>query len=390
MVTQMENKYFDFQRIIYPLTLSSFFSEYWGKQSLLVTRQNSNYYNNLFSFSDFDLILWSAKPSWGDIQLANNNKTDQWINYAMDLPNITNLMSAYKQGDTIILNDLQTKWKPLAFLCRDIEKLFNFWVNINLYLTPPKSQGLSAHFDTQEIFILQLEGTKRWFLYNKRDSKSLETNSTDLLCGNSQEYNLEPGDMLYIPEGVIHKAETEHNRSMHLTVGITTFRWATLLLSAVQIASEYDTQLKETLPIGFLNELNTQTITQEKLITLFEHLIKSIKIETVVEVLGEKFIKQLKTLQDTNFTALKDLQNINLNTIVKKCWGTVTQLIIRDNEICVRFPGNTVILPNTIESAIRFILNAEEFAINNIPGLTDSSKIILARRLIQEGLLIVV
>lgn len=36
----------------------------------------------------------------------------------------------------------------------------------NAYLTPPSNQGFTAHTDSQDVFILQLEGAKRWRVYN--------------------------------------------------------------------------------------------------------------------------------------------------------------------------------------------------------------------------------
>lgn len=36
------------------------------------------------------------------------------------------------------------------------------------YLTPPGTQGFAPHYDDIEAFVLQLEGKKKWKLYNAR------------------------------------------------------------------------------------------------------------------------------------------------------------------------------------------------------------------------------
>jgi hypothetical protein len=40
-----------------------------------------------------------------------------------------------------------------------------------MYLTPPGTQGFAPHYDDVEVFILQLEGKKRWRLYEPRTTQ---------------------------------------------------------------------------------------------------------------------------------------------------------------------------------------------------------------------------
>ena len=37
---------------------------------------------------------------------------------------------------------------------------------LNVYLTPPSSQGFTAHYDAHDVFILQIAGSKHWRLYD--------------------------------------------------------------------------------------------------------------------------------------------------------------------------------------------------------------------------------
>jgi hypothetical protein len=46
--------------------------------------------------------------------------------------------------------------------------------------------------------------------------------------------------------------------------------------------------------------------------------------------------------------------------------------------------------PEHVENALRFALNESRFSIGNLPGnLDDSGKLVLARRLVREGLMAV-
>ena len=35
-------------------------------------------------------------------------------------------------------------------------------MQINAYITPPENQGFAAHYDTHDVFVLQVSGSKRW------------------------------------------------------------------------------------------------------------------------------------------------------------------------------------------------------------------------------------
>lgn len=47
-------------------------------------------------------------------------------------------------------------------LVKQLENYFDQVVSANIYATPPGTQGFAPHHDATEIFIMQIEGTKRW------------------------------------------------------------------------------------------------------------------------------------------------------------------------------------------------------------------------------------
>lgn len=94
------------------------------------------------------------------------------------------------------------------------------------YLTPAGTQGFAPHYDDIEAFILQVEGRKRWRLYNNPSGETLPRFSS----GNFEQeeigevildITLEPGDLLYFPRGVVHQGvapEEGAEHSHHLTI----------------------------------------------------------------------------------------------------------------------------------------------------------------------------
>ena len=164
----------DFETILRPISPASFFEEYWEKRPLVVERGAPDHFAGLFSRRALDTLLWSAPPPWGVVPLANHRRGEGWVDHTTAPPDSGRLVMASAQGDTLVLNDVHPRWEPVAALCRDLTRIFHFFVNVNMYLTPRDAQGLSPHFDTQDVFILQVEGSKRWRLYEPLVSLPLE------------------------------------------------------------------------------------------------------------------------------------------------------------------------------------------------------------------------
>ena len=56
----------------------------------------------------------------------------------------------------------------------------NHFSRLNLYMTPGFEKAFDVHFDTEDIFILQIQGTKQWYVYqNLKDLKNI-TNINDI------------------------------------------------------------------------------------------------------------------------------------------------------------------------------------------------------------------
>ena len=388
-----------FKSIIQPLQPEDFFQRHWEREPLIISRNHPNYYSDLFSLQDLGVLLWSTGSSWGIVQLANQNKKEGWVDYTTQAPSIDRLTKAYAQGDTIILNDLQLRWKSIALLCRSFEVLFNFVVNANMYLTPNGSQGLAPHFDTQNVFILQIQGSKHWRLYNSwvklpldEMFQELPPNYVDLVKEPCLNANLMAGDMLYIPRGMVHEALTSDDFSMHLTIGVSAFTWKILLESVLQIASEQEVEFRQSLPIGFANTSEALPLLHTRVETLLKRLLESFSIEEVIERLAERVMNKMQSLPDDHCFQPSKVDTLTVCTIVKKREGMFCRVFKDQDSVRLQFPGGHAVTGSKIlEPVFRFVANSEIFAISEMPdNLSENSKIVLARRLINEGLLTVV
>jgi len=113
-------------------------------------------------------------------------------------------------------------WEILATL----EKFWQCACGCNIYVTPADSQGFAPHYDDIDAFVLQLEGAKRWRVYepfaddqyprlSSRNYTQEEVSRQRVLFDGT----LEAGDVLYMPRGTIHQAEcASGTHSIHATI----------------------------------------------------------------------------------------------------------------------------------------------------------------------------
>ena len=139
----------------------------------------------------------------------------------VDLPR---LYERLREGATLILDAVNELGGPLQALCTGLASEFSASSQANLYACWGASPGFDIHWDDHDVFVIQLEGAKRWMLYGstrpsplRRDLDADHPRPTEPL----EEIVLEAGDMLYLPRGYWHAAVGTGGPTLHLTVGLT-------------------------------------------------------------------------------------------------------------------------------------------------------------------------
>lgn len=80
--------------------------------------------------------------------------------------------------------------------------------------------GLRVHRDDGHLFVVQIAGTKRWYLYDTpRDAADWSPGYVEDLAS-ARTVDLRPGQVLYLPEGIAHHTRTLDTESVHVTVAI--------------------------------------------------------------------------------------------------------------------------------------------------------------------------
>jgi len=175
MNDQAQTRAFDLTALIAPARPEDFFLEHWERKPFHLSRGDARYYDALLTNGDLENIISSGDLRYPAIQLARNGSYLPAEAYTKNIkhgseffngvPDLGQIQSEYRSGATVVLPALQRTWAPLRELCAGLENEFSHAVHANAYLTPGDSPGFTPHYDTHEVFVLQIAGTKRWRIY---------------------------------------------------------------------------------------------------------------------------------------------------------------------------------------------------------------------------------
>lgn len=161
-----------------------------------------------------------------------------------DLIQPNRVLELYDAGATVVLQGLQFSDPHLARVANNLALAIDQPVQVNAYLSPASARGLDLHADRHDVFVLQLEGSKRWRVWDQlpptrqrvKGGAPVAPPTFAELGAADLDVTLRRGDVLYLPRGHPHCAETVDDSSAHLTVGVLAITWHGALRNALDAA----------------------------------------------------------------------------------------------------------------------------------------------------------
>ena len=125
------------------------------------------------------------------------------------------------QGATLIITDIGALVPAIGELTAAMERDLRCKVNVNCYVTFGAASAFLAHHDCHDVLCVQIHGVKRWRTYDPVVAFPVSPGRSGSKPVLVWEGLMTPGDLLYLPRGVIHAAVPERPPSVHLTFGIS-------------------------------------------------------------------------------------------------------------------------------------------------------------------------
>lgn len=205
-----------------------------------------------------------------------------------------------RRGASLVMNDVDSLTPGLAAVSDALEGAGMGKAQANVYISWQSHKAFHAHYDTHDVWAVQVEGEKIWNVWEGRAEWPIPH---PVFRGQKQEHHekakgalrarvhLRKGDILYLPRGWYHDALAEAPNSVHVAYGVH----APLGMDFLNVLSErvlYDAEFRKPLPRQDGSAAARYALTQRAAM-LGTRLAELAKDPKVLEVL-ESFLRDYR------------------------------------------------------------------------------------------------
>lgn len=246
--------FLDFADLIKPMTPGTFFADYYGRNPCLV-EGDASLYPTLFDWDDVTQLL-EMSSIWTDetLKVVLDEKTidpGEYCRRAMGRDGVSVLRPRPKKisewmdrGASVVFNSVEHIHPGLRSVTEAIGFATNCMVTANIYCSYAGHQAFRSHFDTTDVFVLQISGTKIWNIYETRFPEPIDADGFQFTSFDDAYHKrtkgkpkmrptLVPGHFLYLPKGQYHDACATDGPSLHITFATTQARGVDFLRTII-------------------------------------------------------------------------------------------------------------------------------------------------------------
>ena len=397
---------------------SEFADDYWGRQPLLSTAGELQHgFDDLFSTAAVDELVTSRGVRTPFIRMAHEGAVLEASSYTAsggygaevrDQVSSDKVLAEFAAGATIVLQGLHRLWPPLVDFTRELVGDLGHPAQVNAYITPPSSQGFDPHYDTHDVFVLQIAGEKHWRIHRPvhpdplRDQPWTQHRAAVALAATEEpaiDAVLRPGDALYLPRGWIHSATALGATSVHLTVGMSAYTRSDVVEALVAAIGDH-AELRASLPLGI--DLRDPSQLAPFVAETVQSLVAALQVTDASRpavVLASRFERDTRAEPVPPLATLDAIASLGPTSRVR--WRAALPVTIEVSGDRVRLVARakTLSLPIEAEPAVRALAAtgagatgdapaAASATVGDLPGLDPESAVVVVRRLLREGILV--
>lgn len=254
------------QDLLAPVTPERFFAEFHDRQPLHV-QGHAEKFASVLDWAGIDRLL-DMTHVWTEtsLKLVMDSVTVPPAQYSVKAvsrdganvlqPLAPKVQEWVRRGASVVMNDVDSLTPGLAAVSAALEGAGLGKAQANVYISFQSHKAFHSHYDTHDVWAVQVEGEKTWNIWEGRADYPI---AHPAFRGQPQEHHdhakgrlrgqvlLRKGDVLYLPRGWYHDALAEAPNSVHVAYGMH----APLGMDALNILTEralYDSVFRQPLP----------------------------------------------------------------------------------------------------------------------------------------------
>ena len=307
------------------------------------------------------------------------------------------LLGLVDGGATLVLQGLHRVWPPIIDFAGDLAGELGHPVQVNAYVTPPATRGLSTHYDVHDVFVLQVAGTKRWVVHEPvlqlplRNQPSTGRRAEVDRAASAPPYLdvvLSRGEALYLPRGWLHAAQAQGEVSAHLTVGVHPITRYSLVEALVALVAD-EPALRESLPVGV--DLADPGSLAGDLAETVGALVKRVQKaapDAVAARLRHAVWPATRPAPIGPLAQAAAIKGLTTGSVVRRRGQLRHRLATRGDCVVLALPDREVSLPVAVRPALEALLTAQPVTVGELPGLDDQECLVLVRRMLREAVVV--
>jgi hypothetical protein len=301
-----------------------------------------------------------------------------------DVVDPVKVVARLAEGATLVMQSLHRTSSTVGAFITRLQDEISHPVQANAYLTPPDAAGLGEHGDLHDVIALQLHGSKRWWVDGLGDVM------------------MRRGDVLYVPRGVRHRADTTDETSLHLTIGILRVTYRQVIERVLRARAE---TLDDPLPIGYRHRDRRDDL-EHGLDAALDHVLDLIGAVDLGEIADhEQSRRRTRPPGAGRISSIVHVDELSPDAVIR--WVAPEPLARAVDEvdgqlshwdglrchdrwspperITVHLGDRTLTMPASALEALRRLSDGSQICVADLPGLDEPSRIVLARRLVREA-----
>jgi lysine-specific demethylase/histidyl-hydroxylase NO66 len=378
-----------------------FATEVWGRRPWLSRAADlPRDFDDLFSLDDVDEIVavrglrspFVRMAKDGDVLPARRFTASGGAGADItDLLSSDRVFAEMTDGATLILQALHRTWPPLIEFSTRLAAETGHSVQPNAYVTPARSRGFDPHHDVHDVFVVQVAGRKAWRAWTPVLESPLPTQAwiaaSDRESFSEQppafEATLTPGDVLYLPRGWVHVAESLGETSAHLTIGVHPVTRFDVVQSMTALLTQ-DVGLRRELSFPLsVDDIDLDAIRKQMVDSL-----SALPLEAVADELRRRLNPRSLPMPIRPLAQQAAVASVGPTTRVRRRDALTARVHTSDGRVVLTLPDKQISLPITTEQAIIALLSGEPQQAGYLPGLDAADGVVVVRRLLREVFLV--